>query len=100
MVAVSWGGPRALSDGPQPFSQLSGAALTGRPWPGGQGLCRPRGPRRPTCPVGREAVRLGKARAVEWVPLEWSGCPGRPLEAPVSQNTKKCQYQLQKIGAI
>lgn len=27
-------------------------------------------------------MRLGKARAVEWVPLEWSGCPGRPLRGP------------------
>ena len=68
-ASVVAGGPRALSDGPWPFSQLSGAALTGRPRPGGQGLCRPQGPSFPTCAIGKEAVSLGKVRAEEWVQL-------------------------------
>lgn len=46
-VAAARGGPRALSDGTRPFSQLSGAALAGQPRPGGQGLRRPQGPASP-----------------------------------------------------
>lgn len=104
-LAVVWGGPRALSDGPWPFSQRSGAALTGRRQPGGQGRCGPRGPRFPTCPTHREAVSLRKVRAEEWAPLEGSGHrgPGRlggSLRGLVPQNTEEGQNQLLlNIGA-
>lgn len=105
-MVVVWGGPRALSDGPWPFSQQSGAALTGRPQPGGQGLCRPRGPSFPTCPKRREAVSLRKVRVEEWALQEGSGHhgPGRlggSLRDLVPQNTEIGQNQLLlNIGAV
>lgn len=91
-MAVAWGGPGALSDGPRPFSQLSGTALAGQPGLGGQGLCT--SARRPHLPKGRKAASLGKARAAKQVPLEGgghhgAGRQGRPLQGSQHQHVSK-----------